>query len=208
MPIEQAHWFRQLMMDIQAKNALELGFHHGTGTCYMAGIMDELDGHVTSIDLKSTADITPTVEQQLDSIGLSHRATIYREPSCYTTRLGYFLTETSRPIFDFIYLDGAHTWSPDGFAFFLADKLLIGGGYMVLDDLNFSWSTFTGLTTKDSIIKKVRQIPIDGWNGFQVMDIWNLLVKEHPNYTGFQEITYPGLRGTKNMMGVCRKVKE
>ena len=42
------------------------------------------------------------------------------------------------PIYDYIYLDGAHTWDVDGLAFVLLDRLLKPGGYLDLDD--YGWT--------------------------------------------------------------------
>ena len=39
------------------------------------------------------------------------------------------------PTFDLVYLDGGHTWDATGFAFFLVDKLLRSGGWLIFDDI-------------------------------------------------------------------------
>jgi hypothetical protein len=38
-----------------------------------------------------------------------------------------------------VYIDGAHNWTIDGFAFFLVEKLLRPGGWLLLDDLAWSY---------------------------------------------------------------------
>jgi hypothetical protein len=48
------------------------------------------------------------------------------------------LAGNTSPIYDYVYLDGAHTWDVDGLAFFLLDRLLKPGGYMDFDD--YGWS--------------------------------------------------------------------
>jgi hypothetical protein len=45
------------------------------------------------------------------------------------------------PIYDYVYLDGAHDWTIDGFAFFLLDRLLKVGGYMDFDDYGWTLAT-------------------------------------------------------------------
>lgn len=45
------------------------------------------------------------------------------------------------PIFDYVYLDGAHTVLHDVPAFFIADKLLKVGGTMDLDDYNWTFAS-------------------------------------------------------------------
>jgi predicted O-methyltransferase YrrM len=48
------------------------------------------------------------------------------------------IQDTGGEIYDYIYLDGAHTLLHDGLAFFLADKLLKVGGCIDFDD--YFWS--------------------------------------------------------------------
>lgn len=40
--------------------------------------------------------------------------------------------------FDYVYIDGAHTWAVDGFAFLLCDLLLKPGGFVEFDD--YGWT--------------------------------------------------------------------
>ena len=42
------------------------------------------------------------------------------------------------PIYDYIFLDGSHTWDIDGLAFLLLDRLLKPGGFMDFDD--YGWT--------------------------------------------------------------------
>jgi len=44
------------------------------------------------------------------------------------------LQESGGPVYDYVYLDGAHTVLHDGLAFFLCDRLLKVGGCMDFDD--------------------------------------------------------------------------
>ncbi len=43
-----------------------------------------------------------------------------------------------RPVFDYVFVDGAHTWAHDALAFLLVDRLLVPGGYVDFDD--YRWS--------------------------------------------------------------------
>ena len=40
--------------------------------------------------------------------------------------------------YDFCFIDGAHTWDTDGFAFCLVDRMLRPGGWIIFDDLNWT----------------------------------------------------------------------
>ena len=43
------------------------------------------------------------------------------------------------PIFDYVFIDGAHTWMLDALAFLLVDRLLRVGGYVDFDDYPGRW---------------------------------------------------------------------
>ncbi len=46
-------------------------------------------------------------------------------------------SNSGRPIFDYVFLDGAHTVAVDALSFFLSDRLLRIGGYLDFDDYNW-----------------------------------------------------------------------
>jgi hypothetical protein len=52
--------------------------------------------------------------------------------------LAKLIERSDGPIFDYIFIDGAHTFAIDGLTFFLADQLLKPGGYVDFDD--YTWS--------------------------------------------------------------------
>ena len=52
------------------------------------------------------------------------------------TRL--FFNNNAKPIFDYCFLDGAHTFAIDALNFFICDRMLRTGGYLDFDD--YDWS--------------------------------------------------------------------
>ena len=56
----------------------------------------------------------------------------------YNWSLMKVLQESRDPIYDYVFIDGAHTWNLDALAFLLTDRLLKVGGYIDFDD--YSWS--------------------------------------------------------------------
>jgi predicted O-methyltransferase YrrM len=164
------------------QNVLELGFSQGVSTCFMAGALDELGrGSITTIDLEYTRNATPNIENLLESLGLMKYVTVYYEPTSYTWRLMKLLEENPAPRFDFCYFDGAHSWSVDGFAFFLVDRLLIPGGWIIFDDLD--WTYASSPTLKDT--ENVRTMPSDERETPQIRKVYELLVKHHSSYGDF-----------------------
>ena len=138
----------EFVLGNKPKKILELGFAHGVSTCIMAAALDELPGHGTI----STIDILPAREWQdklmsiekLSSImNLDKYIQVFREKKSYTWWLKKELERkkadrTWQP-YDFIFIDGAHNWTIDTAAFFLCEKILRTGGWILFDDLKYSY---------------------------------------------------------------------
>ena len=56
----------------------------------------------------------------------------------YNWSLMRLLSDNPEPIFDYIYLDGAHPWAHDALAFLRIDLLLQPGGYVDFDDYHWT----------------------------------------------------------------------
>jgi predicted O-methyltransferase YrrM len=166
---------------------LELGFAHGTSTSYMAAALDERhEGRITTIDRVSARERDPNIFTLLDETGLG----AYVEPVFASTSYNWELMrllERQRsgaatvPCFDFCFLDGAHSWETDGLAFFLVDKLLRPGGWILFDDVHWSFGSSPALRDTD----KVRAMPDDERNTPQIMKVLSLLAMQHPAYRTF-----------------------
>lgn len=184
MEPEQGRELMDLIFEHRFQNILELGFRHGTSTCYMAAALDQLgDGAVTTIDLESAKDADPNIEDLLKRLGLRSYVSVYYEPTSYIWRLMKMLDQEEPPQFDFCYIDGAHDWFTDGFAFFLVDRLLQPGGLIIFDDLDWTFIQSRALRKTEM----VRQMPEEERTTPQVRRIYELLVKPHPSYHRFVE---------------------
>ena len=93
------------------------------------------------------------------------------------------LEDDPSPHFDLCYLDGAHEWFTDGFAFVLVDRLLQPGGLIIFDDLDWTYETSPSLKNTE----RVRRMPADERSTQQVRKVYELLVKTHPDYGDFTE---------------------
>ena len=93
------------------------------------------------------------------------------------------LQEDPTPRFDLCYIDGAHDWFVDGFAFFLVDRLLRPNGWIIFDDMEWSYAGSPALGNTD----RVKQMPEDERTTAQVRLVYDLLVKPHPNYHNFRD---------------------
>jgi predicted O-methyltransferase YrrM len=206
MSLAKARTITSFLREHELHDLLELGFRFGVSTTYLAGAVQDLGrGHVTAIDLEGVRDGELNIEEFLTRAGLRDLVTAYFEPTSYTWRLMRMLEEDPTPRFDFCYLDGAHDWFVDGFAFFLVDRLLRPGGWIVFDDLNW---TFAGSPTL-SRSERVRAMPEDERTTPQVRKVYELLVKTHPGYGGFrivddwayaQKLETPATGGTREVV--------
>jgi predicted O-methyltransferase YrrM len=171
-----------LILEHHLYDILELGFCHGVSTCYFAAILDKISkGHITTIDLESVRSEKPGIESLLSDLGLQKYVTVIHEPTSYTWRLMKMLEEQLGPRFDFCYIDGAHDWFTDGFAFLLIDKLLRPGGWVVFDDIDWTFATSPNLKNTPF----VQKMPEDEKSTPQIRKVYELLVRTHPDYESF-----------------------
>lgn len=183
MTFEQAKRMSEFILETRPRRILELGFKHGVSTCYMAAALDELgEGKITTIDRLGAKDLQPNADALLQKLGLQKYATVFYEPTSYIWRLMKFLEEDPEPVFDLCYLDGAHSWFVDGFAFFLVDRLLKKDGWIIFDDLNWTYGTSEALRNTDL----VRRMPAEERDSCQIRKVFDLLVTPHPCYGDFK----------------------
>lgn len=183
MKLDQADRLTAFMEEHAVRNVLELGFAHGVSTCYMAAALTRSGGgHIVTIDKESARHKNPNIEELLARIGETATVTIYYEPTSYNWRLMKFLEEDHGPPFDLCYIDGAHSWFVDGLAFFLVHQLLGPGGWIIFDDLDWTYATSPSLAHTEW----VRNMPEEERTTPHVRKIYELLVKPHPQYHSFQ----------------------
>lgn len=176
----QAQTLIEFIHEHDIRSILELGFAYGVSTCYMAGALHELgEGQITTIDLENAKENSPNIEDLLGQLNLLEYCTIHYEPRSYIWRLMKMIEEDPKPRFDLCYIDGAHNWATDGFAFFLIDRLLKPGGWIIFDDLH--WSYGTHMADNES----VKKMPKEERETRQVEKVYELLVKPHPDYGNF-----------------------
>jgi predicted O-methyltransferase YrrM len=158
------------------EQSLELGFAHGISSVYSAAALEGNGaGTLTSVDNLSAHDREPSAAEFLERAGLSHRVRLIFEQTSYNWFLHRRVRERSmdggcEPYLDFCFIDGAHTWVDDGFAFFLVDKLLKPGGWVLFDDLPWKQD------------ERWTDIPKEEHEIAQVGEIFELLVAQHPSY--------------------------
>lgn len=156
--------------------ALELGFYHGVSSCYMAAALKGVDGTLTAIDLESAQALSPNIDELLERCDCRECVEVFYEPFSYNWRLMKFIKEGRS--FNFCYIDGGHDWYNTGYAFFLVDKILSPGGWLLFDDLYWTMEHIHDAWALRHP-EEERRTP-------QVKLVWELLVRQHPNYANFK----------------------
>lgn len=169
---------------------IELGFAHGTSSCYMAAALEEKEaGMITTIDNKSALDRKPNVHEILAKCNLQKYVNPIFSNSSYNWELMKIIEKQTKdgickPIFDLCYLDGSHNFEIDCCAFFLVDKLMKPGGAILFDDLDWTYADSPGLKNTNW----VKEMPLDEKTTPHIRKLVDLIVISHPNYSDFSRL--------------------
>lgn len=186
MPFTDAdfgHVLYRFVRSSRVRSVLELGTGHGGSTAWLAAGLAGQGGRLTTIDRAGRRE----PGDLLARLGLAGSVDIVHARRSYTWELMRLVERRTtggrcHPLFDLCFIDGEHTWDADGFAFFLVDKLLAPGGWLVFDDLEWTFATSPSL--KDSEL--TRSLPEDERTTPQVGRVFTLLVRQHPGYDEFR----------------------
>jgi len=115
----------------------ELGTWNGGSAAQLAGFL----GNRGELHLFDYEDIVTPVVEALRAAGIRN-ATAWSNSrkllDSYCWSLRRLMIERPGLRFDYVYIDGAHTWAVDGFAFLLSDLLLKPGGFVEFDDYHWT----------------------------------------------------------------------
>ena len=160
MSPEQGRLVYDHVRSTRPEAVLELGTAHGVGAAYLAGALaDNGHGALTTVDFAGAA-YDPSPETVLARAGVAERVTVVREFSSYTWWLKEQVQARSdragnvEPAYDFVYLDGAKNWTIDGLAVVLIEKLLRPGGWLLMDDLPWTYADDPGREATDGIVHR------------------------------------------------------
>lgn len=171
-------------------NVLEIGTAWGVSACYIAAALEE-NGHgrLTTVDHRDASYADPTADELFASTGL--RRWINRvqiSDSSYTWWLkGQIEDRTddagnTMSMYDFCFLDGAHNWTIDGLAVYLVERLLNPGGWLLLDDVNWSYATNDEAVSLSPPSDKMFALSSDEAQTPHVGAIVDVILKGHPAF--------------------------
>jgi predicted O-methyltransferase YrrM len=159
----------------------EIGVYKGHTALEIAGVLGgEGEMHLFDFDDR----LSPV----MDALAAAGHANVIAHPNSrrlmdsYNWSLMELLAEHREPVFDYVFLDGAHTWALDALAFLLVDRLLAPGGYVDFDD--YPWTIARSPSMGPDVFPDVRRLYTDEQiTRPQVALVVDLLVRRDPAYT-------------------------
>lgn len=129
----------QWIQRTRAQRVAELGVYRGHTSLGIAKLL----GPGATLDLFDFEDVVQVVAaraREVSSCTVRAHGNSYKLRDSYNTSLKKLLATTPPGTFlwDYVFIDGAHTWDVDGFSFLLCDMLLAPGGHIDLDD--YQWT--------------------------------------------------------------------
>jgi predicted O-methyltransferase YrrM len=158
----------------------EIGVYTGLTSAGLAQFLGG-EGELHLFDFEDTAE---RVKQKLAEQGYRNvfvHGNTHKTLDSYNWSLMKLLQQHDQPMFDYIFLDGAHTWNVDALTFFLADRLLKTGGHLDFDD--YDWSIGSSPSLNPKVYPRTRKLYTEEQIAEkQVKLIVDLLVKTNPRY--------------------------
>jgi predicted O-methyltransferase YrrM len=168
------------------RDCLELGFEHGKSSAVIAATLRDLgEGHLTTVDREQARTHSPNIDAVLGELGLTEWVTVHYEPRSYTWRLMKLIEAHPEPTFDFCYIDGGHSWDVTGYGFCLVDRLLRPSGWVLFDDLNWTYDSM--VIPGQAMPAFLERMPEEERATPQVRRVWDLLVRRHSGFGAFVE---------------------
>ena len=119
---------------------------------------------------------------------------IVREHSSYDWFLKQEIERASdangncEPVYDFVFLDGSHNFVVDGLAVLLVEKLLRPGGWLLMDDLDWTYEQNPWVAPElwpDGNARPFGPLSESERSAPQMRAVFELIVKQHPSFTRF-----------------------
>lgn len=128
---KEGRYLQKILKENKFKKCLEVGLAFGVSTFNIISAIYKNGGTLVSIDPNQSGKWNNMGKKLIMNIGLDKHHTIYEDKS-YIVMPELLKKETGS--YDFIFIDGWHTFDYTLIDFFYGDKLLKIGGYIVIDD--------------------------------------------------------------------------
>jgi len=121
----------------QSRDIAEFGIFEGYTSLEFARFLDGR-GQLHLFDFQDRVDAVLDKLRRRGFSNVKGFGCSYKLLDSYNWSLAKVLSEHREPLYDYVFLDGAHTWAIDALTFLLVDQLLKPGGYVDFDD--YEWS--------------------------------------------------------------------
>lgn len=165
----------------------------------MAAALDEgKAGKIVTIDLTDAVSYKPNILELSKETGLSEYIEPVFSPIGSQWEMRNLIKSATidgvcQPSFDLCFIDAYHSWETAGMDFFLAEKLIRPGGWIIMDDL--SWSFDSSPTWRN--LPETQKMPLEFRTATQVGDVFDFLVRQHPSFHNFEVINNWGIAQKK-----------
>lgn len=119
-------------------NIAEIGIGFGATTYSLANLVKNYNGKVHIFDFHDSVDSVFTILELEGLTNIVKYGCSDKLQDSYNWSLLNLIENNNKNYFDYIFLDGAHTFPTDALTFFLSDMLLKVNGYIEFDDYNWS----------------------------------------------------------------------
>lgn len=175
----RATW--QFVRTTEARCIAEIGIYRGDTSQLLAEhLAGEGELHLFDFDHR--------VDEVTDRLARAGYRNVVGHPNServmdsYNWSLMKVLEQHPEPLFDYVFLDGAHTWPLDALAFCLVDRLLVPGGYVDFDD--YDWSMQQSPTMRPAVNPVTAELYTDEQIEIShVALVVDLLVRRSRRYT-------------------------
>ena len=144
---EANHESIEFIKSTQCRAIAEVGIYKGHTSIEFAKFL----GGRGELHLFDYEDRVRDVAAKIRTMGFNNIRTFgssYKLLDSYNWTLAGVLKENSQPSYDYIFLDGAHTWAIDAMTTYIADRLLTVGGYLDFDDYDWTLAGSPSLNPK------------------------------------------------------------
>jgi predicted O-methyltransferase YrrM len=170
----------EFLKTTDARVVAEVGTYLGYTAEHIARFLDG-QGELHVFDFDERVNDVVAKLAALDYRNVVPHGSSHRTFDSYNWSLMKLIRDHPEPIFDYVLLDGTHTWHHDGFAFLLLDRLLKPGGYIDLDD--HGWTLGHSATMNPRAFPATRKLYTDEQiETAQVGLIIDLLVRRDKKY--------------------------
>jgi predicted O-methyltransferase YrrM len=158
----------------------EIGIYRGHTSREIAKLLPP-SGELHLFDFQSTVDPVVRALEKAGHTRVVGHGNSDKVLDSYNWSLMKVIRDNPDPIYDYVFIDGAHTWLHDGLAYFLVDRLLKPGGHVDFDDYDWSFAKSPSLRPSE-FPKTAEWYTPEQIEARQVALVVDLLVRRDPGY--------------------------